>query len=169
MQLRDGVLAKKLAKREREKRVMLRCSCPVPISMMYTTAGCYAHSSGLFNVWGSRRAAPGSRVLILPSGSGVRTWSSSNWSYDVASAVRQRWRRLSGQMRLRLARIAVVVVNDGRGDHLCGVVGQITTGPRQSGPTTDNNLKQSKSLDFFFTFSHRRHGRHPNSRTNPTM
>ena len=72
-------------------------------------------------------------------------------------------------MRLRLARIAVVVVNDGRGDHLCGVVGQITTGPRQSGPTTDNNLKQSKSLDFFFTFSHQRHGRHPNSRTNPTM
>ena len=143
MQLRDGVLAKKLAKREREKRVMLRCSCPIPINKISRIVGCYAHSSGLFNVWGSRGAAPCSRVVkvnvaeTLPSGSGVRTRSSSNCSYDVASAVRQRWRRPSGQMRLRLARIAVVVVNDGRGDHLCGVVGQITTGPRQSGPTLE--------------------------------
>ncbi len=98
---------------------MLRCSDPIPISMISRMAGCYAHSSGLFNVWGSRGAAPCSRVVkvnaaeTLPSGSGVRTRSSSNCSYDVASAVRQRWRKLSGQMKLRLARIAVVVVNDG--------------------------------------------------------
>ena len=136
MQLRDGVLAKKLAKREREKRVMLRCSCPIPINKISRIVGCYAHSSGLFNVWGSRGAAPCNRVVkvnaaeTLPSGSGARTRSSSNCSYDVANAVRQRCRRLSGQMRLRLARIAVVVVNDGRSCQLCGVVGQIAAGPR---------------------------------------
>ncbi len=36
------MLAKKLAKREREKRVMLRCSDPIPISMISRMAGCYA-------------------------------------------------------------------------------------------------------------------------------